>query len=222
MAKKEENKKVETAKKAPAAAPKEAKATKAPKAAKTAEKSSNSGIARLEQEYRSKIIDSLKKEFGFTNPMQVPKLTKIVLNMGIGEATKDAKLVEHAVRDLTAISGQKPLVNKAKKSIATFKLREGMPIGTKVTLRGKRMFEFLDRLVNIALPRIRDFRGLNSKAFDGRGNITLGLKEQIIFPEIEYDKIDKVRGMDITIVTTAKNKEEGAALLKGFNIPFYN
>jgi large subunit ribosomal protein L5 len=211
MAKKEENKKTEAKK---VAAPKEAKA---PKAAK-----SNAGQARLEVEYRKNIIDSLKKEFGYTNPMQIPKLSKIVLNMGIGEATKDAKLVDHAVRDLTAISGQKPLVNKAKKSIATFKLREGMPIGTKVTLRGKRMFEFLDRLVNIALPRIRDFRGLSTKSFDGSGNITLGLKEQIIFPEIEYDKIDKVRGLDITIVTTAKNKEEGVALLKGFNIPFYN
>jgi large subunit ribosomal protein L5 len=188
---------------------------------KTATKNSNAKeLARLEVEYRNAIIPALKKEFGLTNPMQVPKLTKIVINMGIGEATKDAKLVDNAVKDLTAIAGQKPVVTKAKKSIATFKLREGMPIGTKVTLRGKKMFEFLDRFVNIALPRIRDFRGFSAKSFDGKGNITIGLKEQIIFPEIEYDKTDKVRGLDITIVTTATNKEHGVALLKGFNIPF--
>lgn len=179
-------------------------------------------LARLEAVYRDVIISSLKKDFGLTNPMQVPKLTKIVLNMGIGEATKDSKLVDNAVKDLTAIAGQKPVITKAKKSIATFKLREGMPIGTKVTLRGKKMYEFLDRFVNIALPRIRDFRGFNAKSFDGKGNLTIGMKEQIIFPEIEYDKTDRVRGLDITIVTTAPNKDQGVALLKGFNIPFYN
>lgn len=178
--------------------------------------------ARLQKVYKEEVIPSLVKEFGYSNVMQVPALKKIVINMGVGEAVKDAKIINSVVEDLTAISGQKPVVTKAKKSIATFRLRKGMPIGCKVTLRRKRMYEFFDRLVNIALPRLRDFRGLSVKSFDGKGNITLGLKEQIIFPEIEYDKIDTVRGMDITLVTSARTADEARALLKGLNMPFYN
>ncbi len=170
--------------------------------------------------YENKIRPALTKEFGYDNPMKLPKLTKIVLNMGVGEAAADSKAVNSAVADLTRIAGQKPVVTKAKQSIAGFKLREGQPIGCKVTLRGRQMYEFLERLVNIALPRVRDFRGLSPKGFDGKGNYSLGLKEQIIFPEIDFDKTDKVRGMDIVLVTTANSNDEGKALLKGFNMPF--
>jgi len=178
--------------------------------------------ARLQDHYRKTVREALTKEFGYTNPMQVPKLDKIVINMGVGEATADSKKINLAVAELTAISGQKPVITKARKSIATFKLREGMAIGCKVTLRRQHMYEFLDRLVNIALPRVRDFRGVSGKSFDGRGNYTLGLKEQLVFPEIDYDKVDKVRGMDIVICTTAKTDAEAKALLKGFDMPFNN
>lgn len=179
-------------------------------------------IARLQKEYNDNIRGSLTKEFSFKNPMEVPKIEKIVINMGVGEALRDSKSAENAFNDLMAITGQKPVLAKAKKSIATFRLREGAVIGCKVTLRRKKMYEFLDRVINIALPRVRDFRGLSVKSFDGNGNISFGIKEQIIFPEIEYDQIDAVRGMDITIVTSAKNAEEAKALIKGFNMPFYN
>jgi len=175
---------------------------------------------RLQTLYESSIRDALIAEFGYQNPMAVPRLEKIVINMGVGEATQDKKRVDAAVADMQAISGQKPVVAKAKKSIATFKLREGMPIGCKVTLRRDRMYEFLDRLITIALPRVRDFRGVNPKSFDGRGNYALGLKEQLVFPEINYDKIDKVRGMDIIICTSATTDDEARALLKAFNMPF--
>ena len=178
--------------------------------------------ARLQDHYRKTVREALTKEFGYTNPMQVPKLDKIVINMGVGEATADSKKINLAVAELTAISGQKPVITKARKSIAVFKLREGMAIGCKVTLRKQQMYEFLDRLVNIALPRVRDFRGVSGKSFDGRGNYTLGLKEQLVFPEIDYDKVDKVRGMDIVICTTAKTDAEAKALLKGFDMPFNN
>lgn len=176
-------------------------------------------MARLQQFYKDKVINQLKDELGLSNVMEVPKITKITLNMGVGEATTDKKVLEHAVSDMTKISGQKPIVNKARKSVAGFKVREGWPIGCKVTLRSERMYEFLDRLVTIAIPRMRDFRGLNAKSFDGRGNYSMGVKEQIIFPEVEYDKIDKLRGMDITITTTARTDDEGRALLKAFNFP---
>lgn len=176
--------------------------------------------ANLAKLYDETISKDMQKKFNYKNPMQVPKLVKIVVNMGVGEAAADSKLINAAVTDLTRIAGQKPVITKARKSIAAFKLREGQPVGCKVTLRGKQMYEFLDRLVNIAMPRIRDFRGLSAKGFDGRGNYALGLKEQIIFPEIEYDKIDKVRGMDIIVVTTATNDNEARELLKGFNFPF--
>jgi large subunit ribosomal protein L5 len=176
--------------------------------------------ARLKTRYREEIIPALQGEFEFANIMQVPGLTKIVVNMGVGEAARDSKLIEGAIRDLTAITGQKPQVTKARKSIAQFKLREGMPIGAHVTLRGDRMWEFLDRLLSLALPRIRDFRGLNGKQFDGRGNYTFGLTEQVMFHEIDQDKIDRSRGMDITIVTTATNDDEGRALLKHLGFPF--
>lgn len=176
-------------------------------------------MARLQQFYKEKVINQLKEELGLSNVMEVPKITKITLNMGVGEATTDKKVLEHAVSDMTKISGQKPIVNKARKSVAGFKVREGWPIGCKVTLRSERMYEFLDRLVTIAIPRMRDFRGLNAKSFDGRGNYSMGVKEQIIFPEVEYDKIDKLRGMDITITTTARTDDEGRALLKAFNFP---
>ncbi len=175
--------------------------------------------ARLKDVYESEIKPALMERFGYSNAMQVPKLEKIVLNMGVGDATDDRKRVEGAVEDLTRITGQKPVTTRAKKSIAGFKLREGMVIGAKVTLRKDRMFEFLDRLVNIALPRVRDFRGIRGKNFDGRGNFAMGLKEQIVFPEIDYDQVDKIRGMDIVICTTAKTDDEAKALLKAFNMP---
>ena len=177
-------------------------------------------MPRMKTRYREEILPALREEFGYANVMQVPGLTKIVVNMGVGEAARDSKLIEGAVKDLTAITGQKPQVTKARKSIAQFKLREGMPIGAHVTLRGDRMWEFLDRLLALALPRIRDFRGLNGKQFDGRGNYTFGLTEQVMFHEIDQDKIDRSRGMDITIVTTATNDDEGRALLKHLGFPF--
>ena len=179
-------------------------------------------MTRLQDHYEKVVRPALVKEFGYTNAMQCPRLEKIVVNMGVGEAVQDGKKVDAAVGDLTLITGQKPVVTRAKKSIATFKLRENMPIGCKVTLRRQRMFEFLDRLVNIALPRVRDFRGVSAKSFDGRGNYALGLKEQLVFPEVDYDKIDQVRGMDIVIVTTAKTDAEAKALLRGFDMPFAN
>ena len=175
---------------------------------------------RLKARYRSEIQGALKTQFGYKNPMQIPTLVKIVVNMGVGEAARDSKLIEGAVRDLAIITGQKPQVTKSRKSIAQFKLREGMPIGAHVTLRGDRMWEFADRLLSISLPRIRDFRGLSPKQFDGKGNYTFGLTEQVVFPEIEQDKIDRTRGMDITVVTTAKNDDEGRALLKALGFPF--
>ena len=177
-------------------------------------------MSRLRDTYESDIKVAMIKKFGYKNVMQVPKLDKIVINMGVGEAKENAKLLENAANDMTIISGQKPVITKAKKSIANFKLREGMPIGCKVTLRGDKMYDFLDRLVNLALPRVRDFRGINPNSFDGRGNYALGIKEQLIFPEIEYDKIDKTRGMDIIFTTTAKTDEEARELLTLFNMPF--
>ena len=178
--------------------------------------------SRLKELYDTKIRAELKKQLGYTNEMQLPKLEKIVLNMGVGEAATDKKKLESAVKDMTAIAGQKVVITKAKKSLANFKLKEGMPIGCKVTLRRDRMYDFLDRLVNVAMPRIRDFRGLNGKSFDGKGNYAFGIKEQIIFPEIDFDKIDNIRGMDITVCTTAKTDKEAKALLAAFNFPFYN
>ena len=175
---------------------------------------------RLKETYRSEIRPALKDQFNYANIHQIPGLTKIVVNMGVGEAARDSKLINGALEDLTIITGQKPLVRRAKKSIAQFKLREGMPIGVKVTLRRERMYEFVDRLVTIALPRVRDFRGVNPKSFDGRGNYAMGLKEQIVFPEINYDRIEKVRGMDIIVTTTAKTDEEARELLRLFNFPF--
>jgi large subunit ribosomal protein L5 len=175
---------------------------------------------RLKAKYKSTIAPALKSEFGFKNPMMVPTLTKVIVNMGVGDAARDSKLIEGAIRDLITITGQKPQVTKARKSIAQFKLREGQPIGAHVTLRGDRMWEFADRLLSISLPRIRDFRGLSPKQFDGRGNYTFGLTEQVVFPEIEQDKVDRPRGMDITFVTTAKNDDEGRALLKALGFPF--
>jgi len=177
-------------------------------------------MARLKEVYKEKVTPALTEEFGYTNPMQVPSISKIVVNMGVGEASQNSKAIDGALADMTAITGQKPVVTRSRKSIANFKLRDGMPVGCRVTLRGDQMWEFLDRLVNITLPRIRDFKGVSPKSFDGRGNYTLGLKEQIIFPEIEYDKVDKVRGMDITICTTANTNDEGRALLKQFSMPF--
>lgn len=177
-------------------------------------------MARLREHYDTTVRKALQEQFGYANPMQVPKLEKIVINMGVGEASQDAKKIEAAVAELTAIAGQKPVVTRAKKSIAGFKLREGQVVGCKVTLRRGQMYEFLDRLVNIALPRVRDFRGVPGKSFDGRGNYSLGLKEQIVFPEINYDRVDRIRGMDIVFVTTAKSDEECKALLKGFELPF--
>lgn len=176
--------------------------------------------ARLKEKYTNEIVPSLMSKFNYTSIMQVPKVEKIIINMGVGEAVANAKTLDSAVEDLQIIAGQKPVVTRAKKSIAGFKLREGMPIGAKVTLRGERMYHFLDKLMNVSLPRVRDFRGISSKAFDGRGNYTLGLKEQLIFPEIEYDKIDKVRGMDIVIVTSAKTDEEARELLTQMGMPF--
>ncbi|HID44236.1 MAG TPA: 50S ribosomal protein L5 [Chromatiaceae bacterium] len=177
-------------------------------------------MARLQDHYKEQVIPALIEKFGYKSVMQVPRIEKITLNMGVGEATGDKKILQNAVGDMVQIAGQKPVVTLARKSVAGFKIREGWPIGCKVTLRAERMYEFLDRLVNIAVPRIRDFRGLNPKSFDGRGNYSMGIKEQIIFPEVEYDKIDALRGMDITITTSAGSDEEGRALLEGFNFPF--
>ena len=179
-------------------------------------------MARLETEYKEKILPALMEQFGYKSIMQAPKITKITLNMGVGGAVADKKVLQSAVGDMEKISGQKAIVTLARKSIAGFKIRDNMPIGCKVTLRSERMYEFLDRLINIAIPRIRDFRGMSPKSFDGRGNYTMGVKEQIIFPEIDYDKIDALRGMDITITTTARTNEEGLALLKLFDFPFKN
>jgi len=177
-------------------------------------------VARLKDKYQNEIAPALQQKFAYKNVMQIPKMDKIVLNMGVGEAVQNSKAIDSAVGDMMKISGQKPVVTRAKKSISTFKLREGMPIGCKVTLRGQRMYEFMDRLLNVALPRVRDFRGISAKAFDGRGNYTLGIKEQLIFPEMEYDKIDKLRGMDVVFVTTAKTDEEARELLRGFGMPY--
>jgi large subunit ribosomal protein L5 len=177
---------------------------------------------RLQEHYEKVVKPALIKEFGYENPMQAPKLEKIVINMGVGEGTQDGKKVDAAASDLAIISGQKAVITRAKKSIATFKLRENLPIGCKVTLRRQRMYEFLDRLINIALPRVRDFRGVSPKSFDGRGNYALGLKEQLVFPEVNYDQVDAVRGMDIIIVTTAQTDAEAKALLRGFSMPFVN
>jgi len=177
-------------------------------------------MARLHQYYREQVLSRLQRDLGIKNPMEVPRITKITLNMGVGEAVADKKVMDAAVADLTKITGQKPLVTKSRKAIASFKIRAGLAIGCKVTLRGARMYEFLDRLISIAMPRIRDFRGVSPRAFDGRGNYSLGVKEQIIFPEIQYDQIDQIRGMDITITTTAKDNRQGRALLEAFNFPF--
>ena len=175
---------------------------------------------RLQEKYKKEIVNSLKDKFKYKNDLEIPKLEKVVINMGVGEAAKDSKKIDIAVKELAAISGQKPVVTKSKKANASFKLREGMPIGVKVTLRKNKMYEFVDRFINIALPRVRDFRGVNSKSFDGNGNYALGLKEQYVFPEIEYDNVDSVRGMDIIFVTSAKTDEEAKELLNGFNFPF--
>ena len=177
---------------------------------------------RLRNKYKAEIVPQLMKDFGFKNVMQVPKLTRIVVNMGLGEAVQNAKLIESATEELTAITGRKPVVTRARKSIAGFKLREGMPIGAMVTLRGEQMYDFLDRLITIALPRTRDFKGISPKAFDGRGNYTLGIREQIIFPEINYDKVERIKGLNVTFVTTAQTDEEGRALLKSLGMPFRN
>ena len=177
-------------------------------------------MAKLHDYYKSDVVNELSKQFGYKTIMQVPRIEKITLNMGVGEAISDKKLLENAAADMAAMSGQKPLITKARKSVAGFKIREGYPIGCKVTLRGERMWEFLERLICISVPRIRDFRGLNAKAFDGRGNYSMGVREQIIFPEIDYDKVDRVRGLDITITTSANTDEEGRALLAAFNFPF--
>lgn len=191
--------------------------TKAPKAKTPGEKAP---APRLAEQYRSEIVPGLMKQFSYKSVMQVPRIQKIVLNMGVGDAVNDKKILEHAVGDMTKISGQKPAVTKARKSIAIFKIREGYPIGCKVTLRSTRMYEFLDRLISVAIPRVRDFRGISGRAFDGRGNFNMGVKEQIIFPEIEYDKIDALRGLNITITTTAKTDDEARALLSAFRFPF--
>ena len=177
-------------------------------------------MARLHQYYREQVVPRLQKDLGIGNPMQVPRITKITVNMGVGEAVADKKVMDAAIGDLTKISGQKPLITRSRKAIASFKIRAGLPIGCMVTLRGARMYEFLDRLISIAMPRIRDFRGVSPRSFDGRGNYSLGVKEQIIFPEIQYDQIDQIRGMDITITTTARDNRQGRALLEAFNFPF--
>jgi large subunit ribosomal protein L5 len=177
---------------------------------------------RFQERYETVLRPALMQEFGYTNPMEVPRLQKIVVNMGVGEGVQDSKKVDAAVGDLAAITGQHPVITRAKQSIATFKLRKGMAVGCKVTLRGERMYEFLDRLITVALPRVRDFRGIPGKSFDGRGNFALGLKEQIVFPEIDYDRVDAVRGLDVVVVTTAKTDAEAKALLKGFDMPFAN
>jgi large subunit ribosomal protein L5 len=213
---------------APAAKPqaKAAKPDKAEKAAKAAEIAHAADQphqpARLRDVYRKEIVPALTKQFGYKTRMQVPRISKVVLNMGVGEATADRKILDNAVADMTKISGQKPVVTKARKAIAGFKIREGYPIGCMVTLRQERMYEFLDRLISVALPRVRDFRGISARGFDGRGNYNMGVKEQIIFPEIEYDKIDVIRGMNITITTTAKSDAEAKALLAAFKFPFRN
>src|SRR5689334_3254667 len=204
---------------------KEGKATKQPKPAKESkepETQEERKPARLRDVYKKEIVPALTKQFGYKSTMEVPRITKIVLNMGVGEAVGDKKILENAAADMTKISGQKPIVTKARKAIAAFKIREGYPIGCMVTLRENRMYEFLDRLVSIALPRVRDFRGVSGRSFDGRGNFNMGVKEQIIFPEIEYDKIDTIRGLNITIATTAKTDAEAKALLSAFKFPFRN
>jgi large subunit ribosomal protein L5 len=210
----------------PAAPAKQPKAEKPAKGAPAAEKAHAADQphqpARLKDIYRKEIAPALTKQFGYASPMQVPRISKIVLNMGVGEATADRKILDNAIGDMTKISGQKPVITKARKAIAGFKIREGYPIGCMVTLRQERMYEFLDRLVTVALPRVRDFRGISGRAFDGRGNYNIGVKEQIIFPEIEYDKIDAIRGMNITITTTAKTDAEAKALLAAFKFPFRN
>ncbi|HSN40121.1 MAG TPA: 50S ribosomal protein L5 [Burkholderiales bacterium] len=206
-------------------AKKEAKAAKPEKEvkeARAAKPAKPAAPARLGVHYRDTVVGDLTKQFGYKSVMQVPRIEKIVLNMGVGEAVADKKIMDNAVGDMQKISGQKPVVTKSRKSIATFKIRSGYPIGCKVTLRGARMYEFLDRLINVAMPRIRDFRGISGKSFDGRGNYNMGVKEQIIFPEIEYDKIDAIRGMNITISTTAKTDDEARALLSAFKFPFRN
>ncbi|MFI5087355.1 MAG: 50S ribosomal protein L5 [Terriglobales bacterium] len=200
----------------PAEAALEAKGDGKPKRAKASSRST----ARLRDRFEKEIAPSLMKEFELKNPMAVPRINKVVVNMGVGEATQNAKVLDPAVAELQQITGQKPVITKAKKSIAAFKVREGMPIGAMVTLRGDRMYEFLDRLINVALPRVRDFRGVSTKSFDGRGNYTLGLRDQLIFPEISYEKVDKSRGMNVTIVTTARTDDQARALLKGFGMPF--
>jgi large subunit ribosomal protein L5 len=177
-------------------------------------------MARLQQQFNETMVHQLKEKLGLENIMEVPRITKITINMGVGEALADKKILDHAVSDLTAISGQKPQIRLARKSVASFKIRDGYPIGCRVTLRRERMYQFLDRLVSVAIPRVRDFRGLNAKSFDGRGNYSMGVKEQIIFPEVDYDKVDAIRGMDITITTSAKDDREGRALLEAFNFPF--
>ncbi|MBE5970487.1 MAG: 50S ribosomal protein L5 [Lachnospiraceae bacterium] len=177
-------------------------------------------MSRLKETYNNEIVDAMMKKFGYKNVMECPKLDKVIINMGVGEAKENAKILESAMKDMEIIAGQKPVMTRAKNSVANFKIREGMPIGCKVTLRGEKMYEFVDRLINLALPRVRDFRGVNPNAFDGRGNYALGIKEQLIFPEIEYDKVDKVRGMDVIFVTTAKTDEEARELLTLFNMPF--
>ena len=179
-------------------------------------------MARLQEYYRETVVKQLQEQFGYRNVMEIPRLSKISINMGVGEAVGDRKLIDNAVADMTKIAGQKPVVTLARKSVASFKLREGWPVGCRVTLRRERMFEFLDRLINIAIPRTRDFRGMNPRSFDGRGNYNMGVREQIIFPEIDYDKIDTLRGLDITLTTTAKTDQEGRALLAAFNFPFRN
>lgn len=222
-----DSKKAKPAKEAKAAPAK--KAAKEPKSAAAASAAPKQGKpdrpaapARLGVFYKQTVAAELAKKFGYTSPMQVPRIEKIVLNMGVGEAVADKKIMDNAVADMTKIAGQKPLVTKSRKAIANFKIREGYPVGCKVTLRGARMYEFLDRLVNIALPRVRDFRGISGRSFDGRGNYNMGVKEQIIFPEIEYDKIDALRGLNITISTTAKTDDEARALLSAFKFPFRN
>ena len=179
-------------------------------------------MSGLQEQYRKEIVPALSKRFSYGNVYEVPKLVKVTLNMGVGEAVTDRKVIEHATSDLALISGQKPVITRARKSVAGFKIREGWPIGCKVTLRGRRMYDFLERLINVAIPRVRDFRGLSPRAFDGRGNYSLGIREQIIFPEVDYDKIDTIRGLDVTVTTTAKTDEEGRALLEAFAFPFRN
>ena len=201
---------------------KQAKETKAAPEAKPARPTKPAGPARLHVYYREKVVGDLTRQFGYKSIMEVPRIEKIVLNMGVGEAVADKKIMDNAVADMMKIAGQKPVITKARKSIANFKIRTGYPVGCKVTLRGARMYEFLDRLVSVAMPRIRDFRGISGRAFDGRGNYNMGVREQIIFPEIEYDKIDAIRGMNITISTTAKTDEEAKALLTAFRFPFRN